>query len=78
MKTNLNNLRNALKVKKLSTSRLVLCPAHNDHNPSLSIKVTSDGKILWHCFAGCSQQEVYKALKERGLLSSKLETRRNK
>jgi len=40
---------------------LCRCPAHDDYNPSLSI-TEKDGRILWHCFAGCSQQEVYQAL----------------
>jgi len=43
-----------------------LCPAHNDHNPSLSIG-EEDGKILVHCFAGCDQTAVIGVLKQRGL-----------
>jgi AAA domain-containing protein/Toprim domain-containing protein len=38
-----------------------LCPAHEDKNPSLSINVRS-GRILVHCHAGCSQEEVLAAL----------------
>lgn len=34
------------------------CPAHDDHDPSLSIKETPDGKILVHCHAGCKQPQV--------------------
>ena len=37
------------------------CPAHDDHNPSLSIKATDDG-VLVHCHAGCSQEDVVTAL----------------
>ncbi len=29
------------------------CPAHHDRNPSLSIKVGHDGRVLLHCHAGC-------------------------
>ncbi|RLC35681.1 hypothetical protein DRH29_05935, partial [candidate division Kazan bacterium] len=29
-----------------------LCPGHNDHQPSLSVR-QADGKILVQCFAGC-------------------------
>jgi hypothetical protein len=29
------------------------CPAHDDTNPSLSIREGKDGRILIHCFAGC-------------------------
>lgn len=34
------------------------CPAHSDKHPSLSICFTKDGKVLLHCFAGCSTAEV--------------------
>ena len=33
------------------------CPAHEDRNPSLSIRLEG-GKILLHCFAGCSVNEI--------------------
>jgi len=43
-----------------------LCPAHDETNPSLSIRaaVTDDGKesVLLHCFVGCSIDEVLAAL----------------
>lgn len=38
------------------------CPAHDDHSPSLSIKEGDDARVLVHCFAGCSPQEVVAAL----------------
>jgi putative DNA primase/helicase len=44
------------------------CPAHNDANPSLSLRDGDDGKILFRCHAGCSQQQVFDALRARGLL----------
>lgn len=34
------------------------CPAHDDKGPSLSIRATDDGKILLHCFSGCSVHEI--------------------
>ena len=34
------------------------CPAHDDHDPSLSIGIGDDGKILLHCFAGCSMETI--------------------
>ncbi len=34
------------------------CPAHMDKSPSLAIRELECGKILLHCFAGCSVQEV--------------------
>jgi 5S rRNA maturation endonuclease (ribonuclease M5) len=42
------------------------CPAHDDHNPSLSIR-EKDGKVLVHCHAGCSQDAVLATLNARGL-----------
>lgn len=38
------------------------CPAHDDRNPSLSVKVEDDGRILFRCRAGCAQNEVIDAL----------------
>ena len=34
------------------------CPAHGDSNPSLSITLKDDGKILLHCFTGCTVEEI--------------------
>jgi DNA primase len=45
---------------------MACCPAHDDRNPSLSIR-EADGKILLHCHAGCSQGDVIAALESRGL-----------
>lgn len=47
----------------------VHCPAHQDDKPSLSLTEESDGKLLWHCNAGCTQKDVLQALQERGSLS---------
>jgi Protein of unknown function (DUF3631) len=38
-----------------------LCPAHHDRNTSLSVRETN-GKILVKCFAGCTTEDVCKAL----------------
>lgn len=38
------------------------CPAHADKGPSLSIAEASDGRILMHCFAGCSVTDVCAAV----------------
>ena len=40
----------------------VHCPAHDDHNPSLSISRGSDGHVLIHCHGGCSPQDVVRAV----------------
>jgi putative DNA primase/helicase len=43
------------------------CPAHNDREPSLSIRDARGGKVLVHCHAGCDQGRVIAALRSRGL-----------
>ncbi len=40
---------------------LARCPAHHDKGPSLSIRETDDGRVLVHCFAGCSVHEIVQA-----------------
>lgn len=40
----------------------ILCPAHDDHDPSLSVSIGDDGRVLLHCFAGCSFDEILLAL----------------
>lgn len=41
---------------------LCLCPAHDDHNPSLSISTGDNGAVLVKCFAGCSVEDVCRAV----------------
>lgn len=38
------------------------CPAHEDRNPSLSVRESSDGTVLLHCFAGCQTVDVVETL----------------
>lgn len=38
------------------------CPAHDDHRPSLSVRVGERG-ILFKCFAGCSTVDIIRALR---------------
>jgi len=38
------------------------CPAHDDKGPSLSVRELDDGRVLLHCFAGCSVGEVVGAV----------------
>ena len=40
----------------------VHCPAHHDRNPSLSVKMIG-GKLLVHCYAGCSGLAVLAAIR---------------
>jgi len=58
------------------TSLMALCPAHEDHDPSLSISLSEDGKqILLHCFAGCNSEDVMDKL---GLSMADLYTQQQK
>jgi putative DNA primase/helicase len=41
------------------------CPAHDDHEPSLSIR-DGDTTVLFKCFAGCEQTAIFNALKHQG------------
>ena len=52
--------------RKSGTGWLARCPAHDDRNPSLSLSDV-DGKVLVCCHAGCDQQRVIEALKDRDL-----------
>ena len=38
------------------------CPAHDDRRPSLSLRELQDGRVLLHCFSGCSVQGVMAAV----------------
>jgi len=38
------------------------CPAHDDRDPSLSIREDQDGRILLHCFAGCPIENILSVL----------------
>lgn len=48
---------------------LARCPAHEDKGPSLSVANGTDGRLLLHCFGGCSFVEIREALIRRGLLA---------
>ena len=38
------------------------CPAHPDRTASLSVKCCDDGRVLIHCFAGCTADDVLGAV----------------
>lgn len=51
-------------VKRTGTGRwLARCPAHADKHPSLAIRELDDGRVLAHCFAGCSIESVLSAVR---------------
>lgn len=53
-------------VKKQRGGYVARCPAHEDRNPSLTVKETEDedggSKLLVHCFAGCTTSSVVDAM----------------
>jgi putative DNA primase/helicase len=49
-------------VKRTGKTWIALCPAHNDHKPSLSVKSGDNGRVLLHCFAGCTHEQICDAL----------------
>jgi hypothetical protein len=54
------------KMSRAGSQITMCCPAHNDSTPSLTI-TEKDGKILWHCHAGCSQEDVAAAFSTHGI-----------
>ena len=56
------------KARQSGDNWITCCPCHEDEHPSLSL-TEKDGKILWYCHRGCSQEAVKQALVRRGLLS---------
>jgi hypothetical protein len=64
---NADLIARALKGKRVGRDFVAHCPAHDDRNPSLSIKDTKDGRILVKCHAGCTQLAVIARLRELDL-----------
>ena len=50
---------------------LVHCPNHDDRRPSLSVRLSDDGRILLKCHAGCPNDEIIETLRRRGLWPSR-------
>jgi len=55
----LNSIHDA---KKVQSGWSALCPAHNDQQPSLSIREGSNGECLIHCHAGCTPERIMNSL----------------
>jgi 5S rRNA maturation endonuclease (ribonuclease M5) len=52
----------ALEEKGCREGRQFLCPAHDDHRPSLSVAEGDDGRVLLKCHAGCVPEDIVAAL----------------
>jgi len=51
-----------LNAKKNGVGYKAKCPAHDDHEPSLSIGSGEDGRVLLHCHAGCELDAICAAM----------------
>jgi len=49
-------------VKPCGNGWKALCPAHDDHKPSLKVDEAEDGKVLLKCFAGCDTKDILAAI----------------
>lgn len=56
------------KATRIRSGWSCLCPAHDDHNPSLSLSLSEDGTLLAHCYAGCSFPDIISVLRKKGML----------
>jgi putative DNA primase/helicase len=68
----------ALGGRKAGSGWMACCPAHNDREPSLSIRDADDGKVLVRCHSGCDQGRVIAALRAAGLWETKSRRRFNR
>ena len=55
-------LQRLQQVQRRGEAWIALCPAHDDRNPSLSIREGDDGRILLKCHAGCAAEAIVAAL----------------
>jgi len=44
-----------------------LAPCHDDQTHSLSVSPGGTGRVIWHCFAGCSSERTREALIKVGV-----------
>lgn len=50
-----------LHARRSGAGWIARCPAHDDRQPSLSIRAGRDGRVLICCFAGCATDSVLAA-----------------
>jgi len=62
MSTPVANLVTRLNARRSGRGWIAKCPAHDDHEPSLSISEGADGRALVKCHAGCTLDAVLSAL----------------
>jgi hypothetical protein len=59
-------IAHAFSAKPSGDGWMAHCPLHNDNTESFSIGEGSTGKVLLHCFAGCSQEALVAEVRRRG------------
>jgi len=50
------------RLRKTRRGWIACCPSHPDKNPSLSVAIGNDGRILLYCWSGCSYRQIMAAL----------------
>ena len=68
---NAESIARALGGHRAGSTWMARCPAHEDREPSLSIRGGDDGRVLVYCHAGCEQAQVIASLRSRGLWSAR-------
>jgi biotin operon repressor len=56
------DLVDVLGLDRARSKGAIRCPAHEDKRASLSWKIADNGKLLLHCFAGCTFSEIRTAV----------------
>jgi hypothetical protein len=49
-------------VRRYRDAWMARCPAHEDRVPSLGIREGRNGRVLLHCFAGCTVEAICAAI----------------
>lgn len=53
-----------LGARKFGNEYKARCPGHQETNPSFSF-TEKNGKVVFKCFAGCNQEDLFKTIKEK-------------
>lgn len=61
-------ITDALGGRWAGASGTACCPAHEDHNPSLSLTDGDGGRLLLTCHAGCEFSDILAALRARRII----------
>jgi len=70
--TKIEHIATVLGGKKRGDGYQCHCPAHEDKHASLSVDLGDDGRLLLYCHAGCSFDDITRALGKHGITSMQL------